>query len=165
MNFLIGFKSTVDRLLKGFLVVSTLSIFSIVLMLVVMRYLFNTTLVGANETITILFVYTMVIGAAMAVGQREHIAVTVVVDKLPALYRQILDVLVLLAIALLNGAMVWYSLVSWIPVTGRFLMPALQLPQIYAQIAVPVGGSLAILYCLLLILLGEGSADDAGAGE
>ena len=148
---ILRFKRDVDKLLKAFLVLSIFLIFFLVTILVFMRYVFSTTLVGTNEMISILFVYTTVIGAAVAIGEREHITVRFVVDKLPPAYRKTLDSLTLILIASINAAMVWYSLSSWIPITGNFLMPALQLPQIYAQISVPIGGSLAVLYCLLAL--------------
>jgi TRAP-type C4-dicarboxylate transport system permease small subunit len=88
----------------------------------------------------------------VSVGQRDHISVTVLIDKLPISFKLIVDVLVLALVALLNAAMVWYSLTVWVPITGRFIMPALQLPQVYAQLSVPIGCSLAVLYCLLSIL-------------
>jgi TRAP-type C4-dicarboxylate transport system permease small subunit len=161
VSLLLSMKSTLDKCLRTVLILSTVSIFSIVIVLVMMRYLFNSTLVGANELITILFVYTTVIGAAVAVGQRAHISVSVVVEKLPIWHQKLMDILALALIAFINGAMVWYSLTSWIPVTGRFLMPALQMPQFYAQVAVPVGGSLAIVYCILLILISAGPSQDS----
>ena len=148
---ILRFKRAVDKLLKAFLMLSIFLIFFLVTILVFMRYVFSSTLVGANEMISILFVYTTVIGAAVAIGEREHITVRFVVDKLPPAYRKTLDSLTLILIASINAAMVWYSLSSWIPITGKFLMPALQLPQIYAQISVPIGGSLAVLYCLFAL--------------
>jgi len=145
-------KSGLDRILKKVLVVSFFCIFSLVVILVVLRYVFNSTLVGGNELITLLFVYTTMIGAAVSVGHRDHISVTVLIDKLPISFKLIVDALVLALVGLLNAAMVWYSLTVWVPITGRFIMPALQLPQVYAQLSVPIGCSLAVLYCFLSIL-------------
>jgi TRAP-type C4-dicarboxylate transport system permease small subunit len=48
----------------------------------------------------------------------------------------------------MNLAIVYYSFV-WIGKTGGFLMPALQVPQVLAQLSVPVGSSLAFIYCLI----------------
>ncbi|MCZ0954939.1 MAG: hypothetical protein OXJ56_20395, partial [Rhodospirillaceae bacterium] len=64
--------------------------------------------------------------------------------------------------------MVWYSLTIWIPLTGHFILPALQLPQGYAQAAVPIGCGLVALSSLsqiALLLAGREEAGSPGTGE
>ena len=60
-----------------------LSFFTMVILLVGLRYLFDYSIIGVNEIINILFVYTTAIGAAIAVGQRGHIAINILSDNLP----------------------------------------------------------------------------------
>ncbi len=67
------FHSRLTYFLEVLVCLSFLSFFSMVILLVGLRYLFNSSITGANEIITILFVYTTAIGAAIAVGQRGHI--------------------------------------------------------------------------------------------
>jgi len=55
-------------------------------------------------------------------------------------------------IALINSVMVWQS-IYWIGRTGGFIMPAMQVPQFVAQISVPIGCGLAIVYCLIKIII------------
>lgn len=137
-----------SRMLERLLALLLLAIFGTVVLLVILRYVFNTTVVGANEAALIAFVYTTAIGGALAVARREHIEIRYFVDLMPAGVQRVLDILQLALVAIVNFAIVWYSIV-WIASTGSYLMPTLQLPQIVAQLSVCIGSSLAFVYCLL----------------
>jgi len=76
-------ESILTKMLEGLLAICFLAIVTIVITLVVLRYAFNSSITGANEVITILFVYTTSLGAAVAVGRREHISITFAVECLP----------------------------------------------------------------------------------
>ena len=121
---------------------------AVVLTLVVLRYVFGMGIVGANETVTILFVYTTALGAAAAIGKREHIAIPFLVDKLGAGGRRMAEIAGLLAVGLLNAVMLVYSF-RWIELTGDYIMPATALPRGALQAAVPLGCGLALVYCLI----------------
>ena len=150
------------------IVAALIVIFALVNLLVVLRYVFGSTIVGGNEFIVVLFIYTTAIGAAVAVSRKEHIAINFLVDRLPVGSRKILEIIGFALIALINAVMVWYSLTIWIPLTGRFILPALQLPQGYAQAAVPIGCGLVALSSLLhmaLLLAGKEGAGPPGTAE
>ena len=144
--------SRIERRLRGILeqmlALLLFLIFAATVLLVTLRYVFNTTIVGGNEGALIAFVYTTAIGGALAVAKREHIAIHYFVDLMPPTMQRLLTILQLVLVALLNVVIVWYS-ITWIARTGGFLMPALQLPQIVAQLGVSIGCGLAFVYCLL----------------
>lgn len=147
------------RVLESVLAACLLAIATLVVTLVVMRYVFNSSITGANEAITILFVYTTAIGAAIAIGKREHIAIAVAVNSLPTRWQQVTDAVALVLIAVLNATMLVFS-VRWIQVTGQFLMPTTGLPRLVAQLCIPLGCSLAVFYCIAkLSMLRDGSAN------
>jgi TRAP-type C4-dicarboxylate transport system permease small subunit len=99
-----------------------------------------------------LFIYTSAIGAAVVIGKKEHIAIEYFIDKLPAAARRIIDIVNYLLIALLNGVMIWYGM-RWMNITGDYLTAVLKIQQAYAQIVVPVGCGIAIVYCLYHIIM------------
>ncbi len=124
---------------------------------VILNSVFNSSITGANEIITKLFVYVTAIGAAVAVGRGEHIAITVVLDQMSPLRKRVLRSLNLILVALLNVVVVAYS-VHWINITGHFLMPTTQLPRVVAQLAVPVGSALAVVFCFAQLMnVGRGN--------
>ena len=145
-----------SRMLERFLALLLLAIFGTIVLLVILRYVFNTTVVGGNEGALIAFVYTTALGGALAVARREHIEIRYFVDRMPKGIQRFLGVLQLTLVAIVNFAIVWYSVV-WIASTGTYLMPALQLPQVVAQLSVLVGSSLAFVYCLLGIFHARGA--------
>ena len=157
-DLLAKFDRVVIKAAEFAIVAALIVIFVLVVLLVVLRYVFNSTIVGGNESIVVLFIYTTSIGAAVAVSRMEHIAISLLVDRLAHRWRKIMELVGFALIALINLVMVWYSLAIWIPLTGRFVLPALQLPQGYAQAAVPIGCGLVALSSLChigMLLAGE----------
>ena len=125
-------------------------LFALIVTLVLLRYVFNAGVVGANESATVLFVYATALGAAVEVGRREHIAVTALVERLKGKARRWVEVFAFALVALINAVIAWQS-IGWIAVTGGYLMPATQVPRFVAQFAVPLGCVLATVYCLIAI--------------
>ena len=140
-----------SRMLVGLIAFCLIGIVLLVIILVILRYGFNATIIGANELVVILFIYTSAIGAAVIIGNKEHIAITYFIDKLPPSARKIIDIINFLLIALLNGVIIWYS-IRWINITGSYLTAVLRIQQAWGQIVVPVGCSIAILYCIFHII-------------
>lgn len=142
------FESLLTRGLEIVLAMCLLAIATIVVTLVVLRYVFNSSITGANETVTILFVYTTALGAAVAIGKREHIAIPLAVEALPPRGQKVVDVVGLILVAILNAVMLCYG-IGWIRITGDYLMPSTGLPRAAVQMSIPLGCGLAIVYCLL----------------
>jgi len=152
MKWLIKIESIFTKILQAFVALSFLSIVIMIITLVILRYVFNTTIIGGNEFVVILFIYTSALGAAIIVRKREHIAITYFIDKLNTSYKKTIDVLNFLFIAFINGVMVYFS-IPWIERTGSYTTAVLSIPQIFAQIIVPIGCGIAILYCFYHVIL------------
>ncbi len=152
MKWFIKTEQVLTQILKKFIALCFISILILVITLVILRYGFNSTIVGANEFVVILFIFTSALGAAVVLGEKEHIAITYFIDKLPLSFKKAIDVLNFILIAFLNGAMIWYS-INWIDITGDYLTAVLRIPQLYAQAIIPIGCGLSIFYCLYHIIL------------
>ncbi len=144
-------EQTLSNILTIILSILFLCMVLLVITLVFLRYGFNTTIVGANELIVILFIYTSAIGAAVIIGKKEHISITYFIDKMPPLLHRLVNIFNLLMIAILNGALIRYS-IPWISKTGSYLTASLGIPKMYLQLIVPISCSIAILYCLFQII-------------
>lgn len=153
-------ESLLTRALEFVLAMFLLAIAATVVALVVLRYVFNSSITGANEMVTILFVYTTAVGAALAIGKREHIAIPFAVEALPHRGQKIADIIGLVLVATLNAVMFGYSF-GWIRITGEYLMPSTGLPRVVAQVSVPLGCGLAIVYCLLRLFAPPGGQQDS----
>jgi TRAP-type C4-dicarboxylate transport system permease small subunit len=128
------------------------AILLITILQVLLRYGFNQSLLGGNEAMEGLFIYTTAIGAAAAVRRRQHININFMVKLLPVLHQRVVDVLVHLLVAFLNGVMIYYS-VAWINKVGGNESPVMRIPEWTIQISIPVGCGLVIFYCLVNIIV------------
>lgn len=134
------------RILTLFAQISLAAILSIVFLLVVLRYVFHSTIIGGNEATLVAFVYVSLIAAAVSLRDDEHIAVRFFTEKLPRGLRQLVVVARWFFLAGINLLLLVFAVI-WIKQTGNFLMPAMGLPQWVAQISVPIGCGLGFAYC------------------
>ena len=148
LDFLARAERGVLRVVETLLVVGLLAILSWVFVLVVLRYGFSSSIIGGIEVLRILFVYSTALGAAVAIAYREHIAVSVLTERLSRPFQSAADIFSFLLVAAFNGMAIWYS-VPWIGKTGYLLLPATEMPQYVAQACIPIGCGLAILFCLI----------------
>ena len=141
-----------SKLLEAAITIFFFVILMLTIILVILRYGFNETIIGGNEVMEYLFIYTTAIGAAVALGRREHIKITWFADKLSLRARRLVDIVGFLSIAFINVVMIFYS-VPWIRTVGNFESPVLRLPNRTIQLIVPIGCGLVIIYCLYHILV------------
>ena len=136
----------------------------LVVLQVFLSQLWNTSITGANELVTKIFVYCSTMGAALAVGRNEHIQISAAIDLLPPRGQRAIYRLTVLAVAGLNGVLLWFS-IRWIRVTGDYLMPTTQLPRWVVEISIPLGSGIALLYCLCRLIDGSPPRDQLDSEE
>ena len=144
-------ESLLSRALEHLLTVTFMIIFVLVTLLVILRYLFSTTIVGGNEATVQLFIYTTALGAAVGVARGEHIIVDTFVNYLPARLRHWLDIINLALVGVLHGFLLKYS-IDWIRVVGGNEDAVTHLPEGLVQIAMPIGCALVVLFCVTRII-------------
>ena len=152
MNALVFSDKWLSRILEWLLVVVFFGFFAMVCTLVVMRYGFGTTIVGGNEGVTVAFVFTVAIGAAVAISRRDHIAITYFINFLPLPAKKVIYIIGLLLIAFINVIMISYS-IRWIELSGGAAWQPFRFAQGYFQAAIPLGCGLAVLFCFNKIAL------------
>ena len=152
MRHLVKWEKRLDRMLETLVTLMFLSILSLTILLVIMRYGFNSSIIGGNEAMEYLFIYTTALGAAVSVGKGTHIRISVLVDQLKGLPRRCIDTAGYLLIAFINAVMIYFSL-PWIRSAGYFESPVLRIPNWMVQVSVPLGCTLVILYCLNHVVL------------
>jgi TRAP-type C4-dicarboxylate transport system permease small subunit len=149
-SLLLRLESLLRRLLELLLTATFMVIFALVVLLVVLRYAFNSTIVGGNEATVMLFIFTTALGAAVDVGRGKHIIVDFFVNFLPAGFRHWLDIVNLAIVATLNVFLLNYS-IDWIAAVGSSENPVLHIPEGVVEIALPIGCALTILFCITRI--------------
>jgi len=145
-------ESLLSRALEHLLTVTFIIIFALVILLVILRYIFSTTIVGGNEATVQLFIYTTALGAAVEVARGRHIIVDSFVRFLPARLRRRLDVFNLAMVGALHGFLLKYS-IEWVRAVGGNEHAVTRLPEGFVQIAVPIGCALTVLFCVTRIII------------
>ena len=121
--------------------------FSITFVLVFLRYVLNQSITGANEIVTILFIYTTAIGSALSIDKNEHISIDILVNYLNLKNQKIIKTVQLLLLVFLHITIFIYCL-DWIKTAGGYLMPATGLPRIITIASIPICCLLSILFCM-----------------
>ena len=137
----------------------------IVLAAVFCRYVLNHSLVWSDEVVRYLFVWFTLLGAAIALRDREHIRVEYFVELLPAGPRRVVELVMLLGVLLFYLAMLVLGLM-WVYETRGTSTSALKWPlNWFFYAALPVSAVLGSWYSLRRLKRGEYSELDATADE
>jgi TRAP-type C4-dicarboxylate transport system permease small subunit len=147
-----SFARGVARLIEVFITFLFFAITVMVILLVILRYFFRTTIIGGQEFVTFCFICTTAVGAALALVRGEQIAVRVFLESLSTRTRAWMERINFFLIALLNVVVVILS-VPWIRSVGHFPSPVLRIPQGIVLISLPVGCGLVSLYAILLMFM------------
>jgi len=140
-------KEWLDRLLDGVISVSFFGMAVLIILLVILRYFFNSSIPGGNEALRFAFMYTTFLGAAVLLGRNEHIAIHLATKRLPDAVRRAVAALGNLAIVALHVYLMVLSF-RWIAVSGGNMAEELKFPLRYIQMALPIGCGFAALYAL-----------------
>jgi len=138
-------KEWLDRVLDGVMGVAFFGMAVLIILLVILRYFFNSSIPGGNEALRFAFMYTTFLGAAVLLGRNEHIAIHLATKRLPEAVRRAVAALGNLAIVALHVYLMVLSF-RWIAVSGGNMAEELKFPLRYIQMALPIGCGLAALY-------------------
>nr|WP_321454713.1 TRAP transporter small permease [uncultured Cohaesibacter sp.] len=126
-------------------------IFVLIVILVIMRYGFNTTIVGGSEATVMMFIYTTALGAAVDIARGKHIRIDALIDSLPAGVKIWLEGINLILIGILNAMLLYFS-TQWIAVVGNSEDPVLHIAEGLIEVAIPIGCAFAILFCITRLI-------------
>lgn len=145
-HFLLRLEEILVKALTFLLTIDFALIFVFVAVLVILRYGFNTTIVGGSEATVMMFIYTTALGAAVEIAKGKHIRIDGLIDVLPQALRKWLEAVNLVLVGVLHAMLCYYS-ISWIKVVGNSENPILHIPEGIVEIAIPIGCFLAVLFC------------------
>ncbi len=137
-----------DRLLKwvlAFLVaVFTISVF----LQVLIRFVFKYPLPWTEEVSRLAFVYTIFVGATIAVREKAHLNIDFLLVALPARLALGLKLFGTLLVAVFLVFVTWQG-VEFVRSTGVQVTPVMQVPFRYLYLILPTAGGLMLLYLIL----------------
>lgn len=142
-----------ESILGTVILILMLALVTLVFMQVVLRYVFSSGMVWAEELERFIFVWLMFLGIAMGIYKQRHIAITFVVEKIEKYFKG-----VNILIHMITGA--FFCVLTWqgtMFVVENFSGTASVLPigigYIYSII--PLSGFLAIIFIILMNVRGK----------
>ncbi len=136
----------IPKLIWGLMTVLMGFIFVMMNLLVVLRYFFNTTIVGGQEIVDYSFIYLTAIGAALLINSNDHISVNLF-EKASVKTKTILKAIQYVFMLALQSFLLVLS-IQWIQKIGHFLTPVLHFEQRWAQYSIPLSMFLGICFCI-----------------
>ncbi|PAB61036.1 TRAP transporter small permease [Anaeromicrobium sediminis] len=152
MELLKKIDTFITRSIEIVITIFFMIILCLVFILAMLRYVFSSSIMGANEVITMLFIYCSSLGAAIMVRNREHIKISFFIDKFSPIGKKIILTINYLLISGLNICLVYLSF-DWIKNTWDFKSQITKIPFWLVEISIPIGCGLIVLYSLNNILL------------
>ncbi len=149
MGWLLRIERGLDRALEAVITLQFFVIVVLTVLLVILRYGFNSSIIWGSEATNYLFIYTTALGAAVSVSRGTHIRISCLVELAgEGRARRALEAASCAVVGVVNAVLCVYSL-PWIRSTGGFESPVMRLPMWVVQSAVPVGCGLAALFAAL----------------
>ncbi|MEO1105710.1 MAG: TRAP transporter small permease, partial [Pseudomonadota bacterium] len=118
---------------------------------VVARYFFNSPTIWAEELSRVLLIWAVFLASAGLLASRDHIRVTVLVERFPPALQRFANVVSLVFVAVIAGFVAW----NGVPIAlgslevGRTTGTMLDIPSWWLQASIPVGFALIAAQALL----------------
>ena len=145
------FLAVLTMFLTGVTALAFLSMTALVCLQVFYRYVLNSPLTGSEEAARALLIYIVMLGSAVAVGNRAHMAIRYFYEKFPRLLQKMAAFIYFASILFIASLFI----IKGNDLAQRTMMqttPALQIPKGLIIYAFPIGGVLMFLYALAPML-------------
>lgn len=145
---------TLDRFVLAITVPLTVVMLGCVVWQVVARYALNVSTSATDEIARFAFIWVSLLGAAYVLGNRGHIAITGLVDLLPARPRGVVEIAIAALVTLFTVTILCgggWLLVDKARMLGQ-VTPALQVPMWMVYAVIPLSGALTLVYTLIALL-------------
>ncbi len=138
-----------DKLMSAFLVLGSLSMLTLMVSNVIARYIFNSTIFGAEEVLTFLIVWMYWMGGAYGSFEDSHISadMTNLLIKNDA-FRHKYQTVVRFVTIIIVGVLWYWSITRYAPkiIAAGSTTPGLHMPYVIGKIVIPI--SLTIMFIM-----------------
>lgn len=141
----------IESTVEGFSMIVLVSIVIVVFINVVSRAIFSYSFQWSEELPLILLNWFTILGMAIAVGRKNHVAIEYFYSKLNIKNKKFLSLVVYIVSSLLGVIFLYFGMFN-INENLNVIMPATGLSQSIKYIMLPISGCLMILYSLMDIV-------------
>lgn len=141
MNILENISKIIDSCVKYFVGLLLFSMFSLVVLQVLLRYIFESPLAWTDETSRYMMTWMIFIGACVASRESTHLGVTIIYDKLGKNLKMFVMTIINICVCvfLILVALQGFYLLNTVKSASS---PALQITMAIPYLSVPIGCSL-----------------------
>jgi TRAP-type C4-dicarboxylate transport system permease small subunit len=139
-----------NRITEIILVVVLAAMAVVVFLQVIFRYVLNFPLFWTEEFARYCLVWSSLLGSAVAVKRGQHIALTILIERLPKTLRRGLTVTALISVAVILTIILWGG-IQLVAITRAQISPALRISMSVPYLAVPVGAALMLVHTIVFI--------------
>lgn len=141
-----------DRIEEEILVAMFIAMVAIIFFQVIMRYVFNNSLEWSEELGKFLFVWVSWLGISIGHKRKEHIAITMVIDKISQKGRLICNILTEAILATICGVTAYYGILM-IQVQQNVPYAAIKISTSWGYLSLVTGCTI----CMIISLVHLGS--------
>lgn len=156
---IVGIMNTVDQAVRKLCLGLLSLLLAVVVLNVVMRYVFDNSLVWANELSRYLMVWFALLMTAALINTDDHLNVTLVYEKFTLRTRYWIQIVMMLMYVVIGLMWTIFGLNYTLTAGLRAEAPALNFQLIWVYIVIPISGVLVIAFSLArllrLVILGE----------
>ncbi|MEE4352499.1 MAG: TRAP transporter small permease [Desulfatiglans sp.] len=146
-----GISNALNRLCEGALVLFLTAMAVIVFLEVLFRYLFLLPLFWTEELARYCLVWASLLGASVALKRGEHIAVSLLVERLPKRVERAVVQAARLSVALILVVILWGG-ITLVSVTSLQTSPALRIPMAVPYLALPINSGIMLLHIIVALM-------------
>ncbi|PRY84682.1 TRAP transporter small permease [Donghicola tyrosinivorans] len=159
-------RDLLDRVVGGLCAALLLALVGVLTWQVLSRYALNAPSTYSEEILRYGVIWLSLLGAAYATGQGTHMCVDLLREFSSGWRKRALEFLVPLGLMAFASVTLIYGGYKATAIAARQVSSVMQIPMSWVYLALPVGGTLMILYCLLnLYDLITGTRDLPDAAE
>jgi TRAP-type transport system small permease protein len=140
--------TALERVLRGLLALLLGTLTTCVFLQVLVRFALKFALPWTEEVARLAFVYSIFVGATLAVRENDHISVDFLLAVLPSGMRRAVRLVGTVLVAVFLVAVTWQG-VLFVQATGVQMTPVLQIPFRYLYVVIPASGAVMLLYLVL----------------
>ncbi|KIX14182.1 TRAP transporter small permease [Dethiosulfatarculus sandiegensis] len=123
----------------------------VVFLQVIFRYLLHLPLFWTEETARYCLVWASFLGAGVALRKGQHIAVTILVDRLPPKARVVFVRASQVSMAVIVAVIFWGG-IDLVQITQSQISPALRIPMCIPYLAIPIGSAIMMVHLIASLL-------------
>ncbi|WP_319485952.1 TRAP transporter small permease [uncultured Cohaesibacter sp.] len=143
--------SAIEKTINFIIIVCLMMMTAVIFYQVVLRYVFDSSNIWAEEFARYAFIWVVLLGAASALRRFQHIRIDFVVNLLPERAQKLINFINYVLIVGFLATLIKYGIAISLKTTHQ-ISAGLHIPMSFMYMSIPVGSALMLLFTVQIIL-------------